>query len=170
MRRARPGNKNQTKRRREELSAEHTRDIKAAFDLFDVSGTGTIEGKELRVALRALGFDPSKEEIDQLIEKISNSGRIDFHDFLDIIIDKVSEPDNAEDIKTAFDMLDLDHSGTISKENLQTVINELGDDLSEQEIEKMIKVAQKGNKKEKKDRNLEISYKEFVSILQRTTE
>ncbi len=32
-----------------------------AFDLFDTSGSGTIEAKELKVALRALDIEPSKE-------------------------------------------------------------------------------------------------------------
>lgn len=84
------------------------RDIKEAFDLFDTSGTGTIEGKELRVTLRALGFDPSKDDIDQLLSDNSESGRVDFHEFLEIINTKVSEPDTEEDRKRAFDMLDLD--------------------------------------------------------------
>ena len=92
--------------RREELSQQHTKDIKEAFDLFDIAGTGTIEGKELRVALRALGFNPSREEIEILVGTASNSGRIDFHEFLDIIVNKVSEPDTPEDIERAFSMLE----------------------------------------------------------------
>ena len=37
--------------------------------MFDTSGSGTIEPKELKVALRALGVsDPSKEDIAKLVE------------------------------------------------------------------------------------------------------
>lgn len=152
--------------RREELSQQHTKDIKEAFDLFDIAGTGTIEGKELRVALRALGFNPTREEIDVIIGGTSNQGRIDFHEFLDIIVDKVSEPDTPEDIERAFAMIDIEGKGVITKESLQKVIAQIGEDLSEEEIEKMISVAKKGKEKEKKDKkNLEVNFTEFVNIM-----
>ena len=53
--------------------------------------------KELKVALRALGFEPTKDEIKNLIGNFdkANSGRIDFHEFLDIMITKMSEKDSA---------------------------------------------------------------------------
>lgn len=61
--------------------------------MFDTSGSGTIESKELKVALRALGFEPTKEEIKNLIGNFDKvgQGRIDFHEFLDIMITKMSE-------------------------------------------------------------------------------
>ena len=52
---------------KQELSEDQKQEIKDAFDLFDTSGSGTIEPKELKVALRALGFQPTKEDIDTLI-------------------------------------------------------------------------------------------------------
>ena len=82
---------------RQELSESQKQEIKEAFDLFDTSGSGTIESKELKVALRALGFEPTKDEIKNLIGNFdkANSGRIDFHEFLDIMITKMSEKDSA---------------------------------------------------------------------------
>ncbi len=43
------------------------------------------------MALRALGFEPSKEEIKNLIgtHDKDGTGRIDFHEFLDIMITKM---------------------------------------------------------------------------------
>ncbi|OMJ68129.1 hypothetical protein SteCoe_34515 [Stentor coeruleus] len=156
--------------RREVLSTQHTKDIKEAFDLFDIAGTGTIEGKELRVALRALGFNPTREEIETLVGSASQSGRIDFHEFLDIIISKVSEPDTHDDIARAFSMLDVEGKGYITKESLQKVIALLGEDMSEEEIEKMITVAKKLSKdKEGKDkRKNEINFNDFVNIMNKT--
>ena len=44
------------------------------------------------MALRALGFEPSKEEIRTLISSVAkdDTGKIDFHEFLDIMITKMS--------------------------------------------------------------------------------
>ena len=46
--------------------------------------------------MRALGFEPSKEELRNLIGNFDKdgSGRIDFHEFLDIMITKMSEKDS----------------------------------------------------------------------------
>ena len=52
---------------KQELSDQQRQDIKDAFDLFDTSGSGTIEAKELKVALQALGFEPTKEDIVELL-------------------------------------------------------------------------------------------------------
>jgi Ca2+-binding EF-hand superfamily protein len=46
----------------------------------------------LKVALRALGFEPKKEEIKKLIADIDSdgSGRIDFNEFLAIMTAKMA--------------------------------------------------------------------------------
>jgi centrin-1 len=55
------------------LTASQKNEIKKAFDFFDISGSGTIEAKNLKVVLRALGFDPSNEEIINLIRDLDKS-------------------------------------------------------------------------------------------------
>ena len=48
---------------------------------------GTIDAKELKVAMRALGFEPKKEEIKKMIADIDKdgSGTIDFDEFLPVV-------------------------------------------------------------------------------------
>ena len=48
---------------RQELTKEQQEEIKEAFDLFDATGSGMINVQDLKVALRALGFEPAKTEI-----------------------------------------------------------------------------------------------------------
>ena len=62
------------------LTEEQKQEIREAFDLFDTDGSGTIDAKELKVAMRALGFEPKKEEIKKMIADIDKdgSGTIDF--------------------------------------------------------------------------------------------
>jgi Ca2+-binding EF-hand superfamily protein len=45
---------------RQELTDEQRAEIKEAFDLFDATGSGMINLQDLKVALRALGFEPAK--------------------------------------------------------------------------------------------------------------
>ena len=79
------------KARRQELTPEQKQEIREAFDLFDTDGSGTIDLKELKVAMRALGFEPKKEEVKKLIAEIdkNGSGTIDFNEFLEMMAAKM---------------------------------------------------------------------------------
>ena len=56
---------------RQELTQEQKDEIKEAFDLFDATGSGNINLQDLKVALRALGFEPAKTEIKRLINGLN---------------------------------------------------------------------------------------------------
>ena len=82
---------------RQELTEKQKKDIKEAFDLFDADGSGVIDIKELKVALRALGFEPKKDEIKKLISEINteskdkeNTNSIDYTEFLQIMTAKMN--------------------------------------------------------------------------------
>nr|KAF6400663.1 hypothetical protein HJG63_002730 [Rousettus aegyptiacus]KAF6400666.1 hypothetical protein HJG63_002730 [Rousettus aegyptiacus] len=81
-----------------ELNETQKQEIKEAFDLFDVDGSGTIDVKELKVAMRALGFEPKKEEIKKLIAEIDKggTGTISFDDFFAIMSVKMEMLDEAD--------------------------------------------------------------------------
>jgi hypothetical protein len=84
------------KRARATLS--RVEEIRKAFDLFDTDGSGTIDAKKLKVAMRALGFEPKKEEIKKMIADIDKdgSGTIDFEEFLQMMTAKMGERDSRE--------------------------------------------------------------------------
>ena len=62
------------RRQRHELSEEQKQEIKEAFDLFDTDKTGTIDYHELKVAMRALGFDVKKQEVLNLMKEYDREG------------------------------------------------------------------------------------------------
>ena len=146
-----------------ELSDEQKQEIREAFDLFDADGTGRIDAKELKVAMRALGFEPKKEEIKKLISDIDKdgSGNIDFNEFLQIMTVKMSERDSKEEILKAFKLFDDDDTGKISFHNLKRVAKELGENLTDEELQEMIDEADK-------DGDGEVNEAEFLRIMKKT--
>ena len=64
-----------TRKTRSELTEEQKQEIKEAFDLFDTENTQYIDDKELKVAMRALCFEPKKEEIKKMIAEVDREGR-----------------------------------------------------------------------------------------------
>merc|ERR1712196_300215 len=93
-------------------------EIKEAFDLFDTDGSGSIDAKELKVAMRALGFEPKKEEIQKMIQDVDDdgSGTIEFPEFMTMMSQKILNRDPKDEILKAFRLFDDDETGKISQE------------------------------------------------------
>merc|ERR1711907_283041 len=70
-----------------ELTEEQKQEIKEAFDLFDTDGSGNIDAKELKVAMRALGFEPKKDEVKKMVNDLDRDGdgTVDFQEFLQMM-------------------------------------------------------------------------------------
>jgi len=118
----------------------------------------------LKVAMRALGFEPKKEEIKKMIADIDKegTGTIDFSDFLSMMTQKMSEKDSKEEILKAFRLFDDDETGKISFKNLKRVAKELGENLTDEELQEMIDEADR-------DGDGEINEQEFLRIMKKTS-
>merc|ERR1719183_918460 len=118
------------------LTEEQKQEIKEAFDLFDTDGSGSIDAKELKVAMRALGFEPKKEEIQKMISDVDDdgSGTIEFNEFLQMMSQKILNRDPKDEILKAFRLFDDDETGKISFKNLKRVAKELGERMTDEEL------------------------------------
>lgn len=147
-----------------ELNEEQKNDIKEAFDLFDSAGSGKIDAKDLKVAIRALGFEPKKEEIKKMIADIDKdgTGKISYDNFVQLMSSKMAEKDSKEEIMKAFRLFDDDETGKISFKNLKRVAKELGENLTDDELQEMIDEADR-------DGDGEINQDEFLRIMKKTS-
>lgn len=154
----------QRRNRRAELTEEQKQEIREAFELFDTDKTGTIDYHELKVAMRALGFDVKKQEVLNLMREYDRdgTGQIEYPDFLEIMTTKISERDPVEEIIKAFKLFDEDNTGRISLRNLRRVARELGENLSDDELQAMIDEFDKDN-------DGEINENEFLAIMKQTS-
>lgn len=154
-----------------DITDKENEELRQAFNLFDTNGAGTITAEEVRVVLAVLGFNPSYEEVQELVQRHNKgkSNNIAFDEFTAIILDKISELRPRSDLERAFRKLDVDGNGSISLQDLQAVSEFLGQDLSRDELREIIMNAR--DKSDQFDIHTkdvgQISEKQFISSIKK---
>ncbi|KAL8278637.1 hypothetical protein RQP46_008929 [Phenoliferia psychrophenolica] len=114
-------------------------EAKEAFALFDKRGAGTIPQESLGDVLRALGQNPTQKEVAELA---SQTGRdIDYNTFLSILHrpDGFAPAGTADDFIRGFQVFDKEGTGTIGQGELKYVLTSLGEKLSDEEVDELLK-------------------------------
>ncbi len=95
--------------------------------------------------MRSLGQSPTDAALRQMIEEVDadGSGTIDFAEFLTLMARKMKTQDARSEIMEAFKVFDIDGSGKISASELRSIMADLGEKLTDQEVDEMIKEADK---------------------------
>ncbi|KAL2520627.1 putative calcium-binding protein CML20 [Forsythia ovata] len=156
--------KDKPRGRQQGLTQQKRQEIKEAFERSDTDGSGTIDAKELNVAMRALGFEMTEEEINRMIAEVDKdgSGAIDFDEFCFMMTAKFGERDTKEELMKAFNIIDQDKNGKISAADVQRIAKELGAPFSDREIQDMIDEADR-------DHDGEVNAEEFMRMMRRTS-
>lgn len=125
------------------LSDEQVAEFREAFNLFDKDGDGSITTMELGTVMRSLGQNPTEGELQDMINEVDydESGTIDFDEFLQMMARKMRDTDTTEELKEAFKVFDKDGNGFISASELRHVMKSLGERLTDEEVDEMIKEA-----------------------------
>merc|ERR1711934_203145 len=106
-----------------QLTDEQLDEIREAFSLFDSDASGMIDIRELKAAMRALGFEVKNDELKKMVTGVDNDGNgtIEFVEFLGMMTAKMGEKDTREDIEKVFKLFDDDNTNKISFRNLTRV-------------------------------------------------
>ena len=142
------------------LGEDKVNECKEVFDLFDKDKDGCITTKELGDVMRALGANPTPSELVEMINQLdqNGSGLIEFNPFLEVFAEKIKDPNAELHIMEAFKIFDKDGTGVISSHELRHVITTLGEKLTEEEADELIREADI-------DGDGTINYHEFVKIM-----
>ena len=130
--------KTNIKKKRFALNEDQLLLLKEAFDLFDMEKTNKIDYHELKLTLKAFGFNLKKQEVIELINKYSSDSVITYDNFIELMTDKFSERDPKEEAILAFNLFDEEKKGKIGLKNLKKSVKEIGENLSEVELKAII--------------------------------
>mmetsp|Transcript_41778 Transcript_41778/g.87688 ORF Transcript_41778/g.87688 Transcript_41778/m.87688 type:complete len:516 (-) Transcript_41778:72-1619(-) len=131
-----------------------------AFNNADVDGSGQLSKEELKLLLSQLGMKKDDRDQDQwfgIIDEDDN-GEIGFDEFVNIFRRENEFSLNLEQfLRETFNLYDSDGSGEISREELKTMMAQLGYDLTIRQLDEMIAEVDENN-------NGEIDFQEFVTL------
>src|SRR3989338_3689092 len=125
------------------LTEEQIEEHRQAFNMFDKDGDGTITAEELGLVLRELGQNPSQAQLNEMIKGVDKdgSGSIEFEEFLQMCQQKTDANGEEEELRAAFKVFDRDGNGFISAQELRGVMQNLGEVLTQEDVDAMIKEA-----------------------------
>lgn len=137
------------------LSQVERDEIREVFELFDAEGKGTINTKELKQVMESLQLEEKAVAPfrDGLVKQ--HRQEIDFETFQRLVLSKRNK---ANDWRYVFDLFDTEGKGYITKDNLARVAENLGENMSSEELQEMMDRANssKGGK---------VTFQEFEAIM-----
>lgn len=142
------------------LPPEKRESYRKHFQRFDKDGNGQIDPKELLVLMQAVGQNPSKAEVEDMIHEVDTdgTGTIGFEEFLFLMEKYGKEVKIEEQLRKAFKVFDKNGDGLISAKELKEVMMNLGEKMSEDEVIDMIAEADL-------DGDGVIDYEEFIVMM-----
>ncbi|XP_035687803.1 calmodulin-alpha-like [Branchiostoma floridae] len=144
----------------DKLSEQQIIEYREAFSVYDKDGDGIIAIKELFKVMWSLGQNPTEKEMEKILQDVDpdSEGSIDFADFLAVMAKRQKDTEQEEELRAAFRAFDMDHNGTIDTKELRSVMTDLCDDITNEDIDEMFYHFDK-------DGDGMISYEEFISVV-----
>ena len=144
------------------LSGEVIAEYMEAFQTFDKNGDGKITPTELGDVMKSLGTNPIEANLQakHMINEVDNNGNgtVDFLDFCAMMERKKKKVDPNAEIRNAFHVFDKDGNSFISPDELRNAMATLNIDLTEVELDALIKAADI-------DGDGQLNYEEFAMLM-----
>ena len=152
-------------------------ELKEAFNLFDtdhsgifsiyniyiyiyIYGLGQIDIREFKAAARALGLEVKKEEAQSMFAEADKDWDefLSFEEFVKVIGPRMGNKGSKEEITKVFKLFDVDSTNKISLKNLRKIAQEIGENISEEEMIDMMREADR-------DKDGFIGFDDFYRIM-----
>jgi myosin light chain 6 len=136
-------------------------DFRDAFSLFDDKGDDKIPKQLFGEVVRALGLNPTEAQIKGAIQNLKTD-RISFEEFTPLYDSLAKKKDNhmsEEELIEGLKVFDKEQNGSISSAELRHLLTNLGERLSDEEVEQLLSGFE--------DKNGLINYEDWIRKLLR---
>ena len=129
------------KRHRSNLSADAKEEIAEVFDLFDADKSGCLDKHEMKVGMRAMGFQVTKRDIENIFKAkdIDNLGYLKFDQFREVVSEWNDKRSPEDEYKQVFALFDKENTGRITVKDIERVCKEVNSPLRHDEIKDIIR-------------------------------
>ena len=143
-----------------EMKDPKTRELNEAFKMFDRDKDGLINYIELGYVLKSQGFNPTNQELIEMISDVDENedDKISFEEFLILMHSRLKKADIENELNEAFKAYDKSGKGVISVKEFKRILNTLGDKVFDEEVEEILQKVDPKNKGF-------IDYKELTKII-----
>ena len=143
-----------------EMKDPKTRELNEAFKMFDRDKDGLINYIELGYVLKSQGFNPTNQELIEMISDVDENedDKISFEEFLILMHSRLKKADIGNELNEAFNAYDKNGKGIISVKEFKRIINTLGDKICDEEVDEIIQKVDPRNKGY-------IDYKELTKMI-----
>ncbi|XP_053128898.1 calmodulin-like protein 4 [Hemicordylus capensis] len=142
------------------LSQDQINEFKECFSLYDKKQNGKIQAGDLITVMRSLGSSPTPGEVARHLQlhKIDSNSELDFSTFLTVMHRQMQQEDPKNEILLAMLMADKQKTGFITVPELRAKLMNLGEKLSWEEVDNLLKEAKVGQ-------NGIVKYEELVQSI-----
>ncbi|XP_030374994.1 calmodulin [Scaptodrosophila lebanonensis] len=142
------------------LTDEQVKDLTEAYNLFDQENTGMISVRQLWQCMKAVAHVPTDLEQTEILTDFDpdNTGELTLSDFLAIMSRRYRDMTPEDEVILAFKVFDKEGNGYISESEFRHIMTNLGDKMSEDDVEEIIRDADS-------DTEGNINYVAFVAMM-----
>ena len=141
------------------FTPEQMMEYQRAFQLFDEDRDGHLDSNELKLLLKSIGQNLTKEELQDVIKGVdeNQNNLIEFKEFLELMSKLGRDLTIENELNEAFRIFDTDSHGKLTGADLKMMMTKHGDKISEQEADMILREAEIGL-------DQEIDYQELIKF------
>ena len=132
--------------------------IEKAFKLF-ADRNGMMNLNNMLIAMKELKFDESEPVVYDIIAELESEVKkgISYDEFVELLTAKLQDRDSQRATERVYELFVEDPKGTLNFNTLKKVANEIGDETSDEDLQRLIKNGASNG--------TDIPYDEFHSIM-----
>ena len=115
-------------------------ELKEAFTLFDTNHSGSIDARELKAAMRALGHEVTKVMCSAMFREVDKDPEteLNFDEFCKIMAPRLKQADSRDEVMKVYQLFDADKQGYITVRELRRMADDCGETMTDEELHEMI--------------------------------